>query len=126
MSAPTPWSGPLPLLFTGSFLQRTPGLGNLYVNSYANIGGRGGSVGNSASGTVFDALVNPPSGGITAESFSLATAQAVGTTATSSPVNGKSYYTPAMVANLVQRNFDFVMNFYLEASIARSSGTPIF
>ena len=73
-------------------------------------------------GTVFDNLVNPPSGGVAAEAKSLTRAQAVGSTALTSPVNGKSYYSAATVTNMVKKNFDFVMNFYLDASIARDSG----
>jgi hypothetical protein len=117
MSAPTPYSGPLPLLFTGSYLKRTPGTGNLYVGSYAAAGG---------GGTVFDDLVNPPTTGVAAETASLEAAQDVGTTALTSPTNGKSYYTAATVSNLVKKNFDWVMNFYLTNSIARdNSGVPI-
>jgi hypothetical protein len=118
MSAPTPWSGTIPLLFTGSYLTRTPGTGNLYVGSYASAGG---------GGTVFDDLVNPPATGVAAEEASLAWAQGVGSTATTSPNNGKPWYSGATAAALVAKNFDFVLNFYLEASIARnSSGVPIF
>jgi len=116
MSAPTPWSGPLPTTFTGSYLSRTPGLGNLYVGAYASAGG---------GGTVFDYLVNPPASGITSELASLSHAQAKGTTATTSSNYGKPWYTPATAQSLVTRNFDFVMDFYLEASIARSGGVPI-
>jgi hypothetical protein len=108
----------LPLLYTGSYLKRTPGTGNLYVGSYASAGG---------GGTVFDDLVNPPSSGVAAEASSLAWAQGKGSTATTSPTNGKPWYTPADVTKLVQRNYDFVMQFYLAASIARDgSGNPIF
>jgi hypothetical protein len=117
MSAPTPWSGNLPLIFTGSYLERTPGLGNLYVGSYAAAGG---------GGTVFDDLVNPPSTGVTAEEASLAWAQGVGSTSLTSTNNGKPWYSAATVTSLVTKNFDFVLNFYLEASIARSGGVPIF
>lgn len=118
MSTPTPWSGPLPLLFTGSYLKRTPGLGNLYVGSYASAGG---------GGTVFDDLVNPPTTGTDAETASLDWAQAVGTVSTTSSTHGQPWYTPANAAAMVTRNFDFVLNFYLEASIARDdSGDPIF
>jgi hypothetical protein len=117
MSAPTPWNGPLPLIFTGSYQKRQMGLGNLYVGSYTAPGG---------GGTAFDNLVNPPANGITAENASLATAQAVGTTSLTSPNNGKSYYTAATVSNMIEKNFDWVMQFYLTASIARNaSGVPI-
>lgn len=116
MSAPTPWNGPLPILFTGSFLKRTPGLGNLYVGSYAAASG---------GGTVFDDLVNPPSTGVTAEAASLTWAQSVGTTAGPGGYEDGSW-TSYKITDLVSRNFDFVMNFYLEASIARTSeGVPI-
>jgi hypothetical protein len=108
----------LPLLYTGSYLKRTPGTGNLYVGSYASAGG---------GGTVFDDLVNPPTTGIAAEEASLAWAQGKGSVATTSPTNGKPWYTPADVTKLEVRNYDFVMQFYLAASIARdSSGNPIF
>jgi len=117
MGAPTPWNGPLPTLFTGSYLKRTPGTGNLYVGSYASAGG---------GGTVFDDLVNPPASGVAAEVASLDTAQAVGSTALTSPTHGKSYYTAANVTSLIKKNADFVMQFYLHASIARDgSGHPI-
>lgn len=117
MSTPTPWSGPLPGLFTGSYLKRTPGTGNLYVGSYAAAGG---------GGTVFDDLVNPPSTGVAAETASLDWAQAIGTTSTESTNHGHSWWTPGLVTKMVTRNFDFVLNFYLEASIARDGdGHPI-
>jgi hypothetical protein len=106
----------LPLLYTGSYLKRTPGTGNLYVGSYASAGG---------GGTVFDDLVNPPASGVTAEAASLTLAQAKGSAALTSPVHGKAYYTPANVTSLVKKNMDFVMLFYLSASIARSGGVPI-
>jgi hypothetical protein len=118
MSTPTPWSGPLPVIFTGSYLKRTPGLGNLYVGSYAAAGG---------GGTVFDDLVNPPTTGVAAEETSLEWAQGKGTVAQGSPVHGHPWYTPADATAMVTRNFDWVMNFYLTASIARdSNGDPIF
>jgi hypothetical protein len=118
MSTPTPWSGPLPGLFTGSYLKRTPGLGNLYVGSYASAGG---------GGTVFDDLVNPPATGVDAEDASLAWSQAIGTTSMTSSVHGKPWYSAATAAAMVTKNFDFVLNFYLEASIVRDSdGHPIF
>jgi hypothetical protein len=116
MGAPTPYSGPLPLIFTGSYLKQTPGTGNLYVGSYAAAGG---------GGTVFDDLVNPPSTGVTAEEASLAAAQTVGTTSLLSEVNGKSYYNAQIVTNMIKKNFDWVLNFYLENSIMRSDGVPI-
>lgn len=133
MSAPTPWSGPLPILVTGTYLKRQIGVGNLYVGSYAAAGG---------GGTVFDDLVNPPANGVIAENYSLSVAQAVGTsllkwgtnaqgnvtapTSSGTQTNGHTFYTPLIVSNLVKKNFDFVMDFYLENSIARnSSGVPI-
>jgi hypothetical protein len=116
MGAPTPWSGPLPELFTGSYMKKQFGTGGLYVQGQTGAGG-----------TVIDDLVNPPASAVAAEAASLTWAQAVGSTATTSPVNGKSWYTAATVTNMVKKNFDFVMNFYLTASIARdSSGVPIF
>ena len=116
MSAPTPYNGPLPVTFTGSYLKRQIGLGNLYVGSYAAAGG---------GGTVFDSLVNPPDTGVEAETTSLDWAQGLGTTALTSPTHGKAYYTPQMVSDMVKKNSDWVMNFYLENSIARSGGIPI-
>ena len=113
----------LPVLYTGSYLTKTPGVGNLYVGSYTAAAG---------GGTVFDYLVNPPGavggqgGGTGALTKSLNAAKAVGTTATSSPVKGWSTYTPLMLQNQVKRNYDFIMLRYLEASIARSGGVPIF
>lgn len=118
MGAPTPWSGSLPLLFTGSYLKKTPGTGNLYVGSYAAAGG---------GGTVFDDLVNPPSTGVAAEEASLDWAQGVGTTSLVSTDHGHAWWTPQLVSDMVTRNYDFVLNFYLEASIARDDdGNPIF
>jgi hypothetical protein len=117
MSAPSPWSGPLPALFTGSYLKRQHGLGNLYVGAYTAAGGNG---------TVFDNLVNPPATGVEAETDSLERAQTVGTTAMTSPNNGKTFWTPAMVVAMVAKQFDFMRTFYTEASISRnSSGVPI-
>lgn len=129
MSAPTPWNGPLPIIFTGSYQNRQNGVGNLYVGSYSAANG---------GGTVFDNLVNPPTTGVAAEEASLDFAQAVGVAALtwnakatdvtgfSSQTNGKSYYTPETVANMIKKNFDFVMNFYIENSIARDgSGNPL-
>lgn len=117
MSTPTPWSGPLPGLFTGSYLKKTPGTGNLYVGSYTAPGG---------GGTVFDDLVNPPATGIDAEDASLAWAQSVGTDSLVSEVHGQPWWSGQLVTNMVTRNFDFVLNFYLEASIARDDdGNPI-
>jgi hypothetical protein len=92
---------------------RTPGAGQLHVGSYASAGG---------GGTVFDTLVNPPATGITSETASLTWAQAMGSTALTSPVYGKPWYSAATALNLVSKNFDFVMNFYLENSMARSGG----
>ena len=107
----------LPLLYTGSYLTKTPGVGSLYVGAYtAAAGGQ----------TVFDTLVNPPTTGVSAANKVLARAQARGTTANTSPVKGWSTYTPALVQGLVKRNVDFIMLRYLEASIARSAGVPIF
>lgn len=117
MGAPTPYSGPLPLIFTGSYLKQTPGTGNLYVGSYASAGG---------GGTVFDDLVNPPTTGVTAETASLSYAQAVGTASLTSPVNGKPYYSAATVTNMIKKNFDWVANFYKENSILRNDGVPVF
>lgn len=115
MGAPTPWSGPIPEVFTGSYLKKQFGTGGLYVQAQTGAGG-----------TIIDDLVNPPSTAVAAEASSLAWAQAVGSTATTSPTNGKSWYTPATVTAMVKKNFDFVMNFYLTASIARDSdGVPI-
>lgn len=116
MSAPTPWNGPLPIIFTGSYLKRTPGLGNLYVGSYSAASG---------GGTVFDDLVNPPTTGVTAEEASLAWAQSVGTTALVSSTNGKPWYSAETVTNMVKKNTDFLMLFYLENSIVRNDGVPI-
>lgn len=108
----------LPLHYTGTYLKRTPGVGNLYVGSYASAGG---------GGTVLDTLVNPPVTGIAAENKSLTWARGKGTPALTSPIHGKSYYSAADVTNLVKKNMDFVMRFYLEASIARdNTGVPIF
>ena len=113
----------LPLLYTGSYLTKTPGVGSLYVGAYtAAAGGQ----------TVFDTLVNPPGavggqgGGTGALAKSLTRAQAVGTTANTSPNKGFSTYSPLLVQGMVKRNVDFIMLRYLEASIARSSGVPIF
>jgi hypothetical protein len=108
----------LPLLYTGSYLKRTPGLGNLYVGSYTAAGG---------GGTVLDNLVNPPATAVAAENASLADAQAVGTTSMVSTTHGKSYYTPVNVTAMVKKNWDFVMQFYLNSSIQRdSSGNIVF
>jgi hypothetical protein len=108
----------LPLLYTGSYLKRTPGTGNLYVGSYASAGG---------GGTVFDDLVNPPATGVAAETASLAWAQAKGSAALTSPVHGKPWYSAANVTSLVRKNLDFVMQFYLAASIVRDAeGVPVF
>lgn len=107
----------LPLLYTGSYLKRTPGTGNLYVGSYASAGG---------GGTVFDDLVNPPTAGVEAEAASLAWAQSKGTRSLTSATHGKPWYSAATVTSMITKNFDFVMNFYLEASIARVSGVPVF
>lgn len=107
----------LPLLYTGSYLKRTPGTGNLYVGSYASAGG---------GGTVFDDLVNPPTAGATAEAASLAWAQSKGSTSTVSTVHGKAWYTPVNITSLIKKNMDFVMLFYLSASISRSGGVPVF
>ena len=41
MGAPGSWSGPLPGLFTKSYLKRQIGTGNLYVGSYTAPGGGG-------------------------------------------------------------------------------------
>lgn len=117
MGAPTPYSGPLPLIFTGSYLKQTPGTGNLYVGSYASAGG---------GGTVFDDLVNPPSTGVAAEAASLAYGQSVGTTSLTSSVHGKPYYSAATVTNMIKKNFDWVANFYKENSILRNDGVPVF
>lgn len=112
----------LPLLYTGSYLTKNPGVGSLYVGAYtAAAGGQ----------TVFDTLVNPPGavggqgGGTGALTKSLNWAKAKGTTAMTSPVKGDASYTPALVSALVKRNVDFIMLRYLEASIARSNGVPI-
>lgn len=107
----------LPLLYTGSYLKRTPGIGNLYVGSYSSAGG---------GGTVFDDLVNPPSGGVSAEAASLAWSQSKGTTSMVSSTHGKPWYSPQMVTNMVKKNMDWVMLFYLENSIVRSGGVPVF
>ena len=107
----------LPLLYTGSYLKRTPGVGNLYVGSYASAGG---------GGTVFDDLVNPPSGGITAEEASLTLAQAVGTTSLVSENHGQPWYSAQTVTNMIKKNMDWVMLFYLENSIVRADGVPVF
>jgi hypothetical protein len=107
----------LPLLYTGSYLKRTPGVGNLYVGSYAAASG---------GGTVFDDLVNPPATGVTAETSSLAWAQAKGSTSTVSTVHGKPWYTAVDVTKLATHNMDWVMRFYLEASISRVGGVPVF
>lgn len=121
MGAPTPWSGPLPEVFTGSYLKKQFGTGGLYVQNQTGAGG-----------TVIDDLVNPPATAVTAEAASLAWAQAVGSTSLTSADNGKPWYSAATVTNMVTKNFDFVMNFYLEASIARTydsetdTYTPIF
>lgn len=116
MGAPTPYSGPLPLTFTGSYLKRTPGTGNLYVGSYASAGG---------GGTVYDDLVNPPSAGIAAELQSLAWSQAVGTASLTSSVHGKPYYSAQIVTNMIKKNYDWVANFYKTNSILRSNGVPV-
>lgn len=107
----------LPLLYTGSYLKRTPGLGNLYVGSYASAGG---------GGTVFDDLVNPPAGGVTAEAASLTWAQAQGSASLVSTNNGKPWYSAATVTSMIKKNMDWVMLFYIENSIVRSSGVPVF
>lgn len=108
----------LPLLYTGTYLKRTPGLGNLYVGSYTAAGG---------GGTVLDDLVNPPATAVTAEAASLTHAQSVGTTSMVSATHGKPYYTPVNVTAMVQKNWDFVMQFYLANSIQRDgSGHPVF
>jgi hypothetical protein len=116
MSAPTPWSGPVPSFFTGQYLKRTPGTGNLYVGSYAAAGG---------GGTVFDTLVNPPSTGVAAETASLEWAQGIGSEALTSPTHGKSFWTAQKVTDMVKKQFDFMLNFYLEASIIRANGVPV-
>lgn len=131
MSAPTPWNGPLPILFTGSFQKRQYGVGSAYVPTFSVAPGSLGG------GTVFDNLVNPPAGGVTAETASLQFAQSVGVldltwnakatdvTGSVAQTNGKSWNSPAIVAKMIKKNFDFLMIFYLENSIARSGGTPI-
>jgi hypothetical protein len=131
MSAPTPWNGPLPILFTGSFQKRQFGVGSAYVTTWIQ------TPGSLTGGTVFDNLVNPPAGGVTAEAVSLTFAQAVGVldltwnakgtdvTGSVTQTNGKPWYTPAIVAKMIKKNFDFVMIFYLENSIVRSGGVPV-
>lgn len=115
MGAPTPWSGPVPSVFTGSYLKKQFGTGGLYTQAQTGAGG-----------TIIDDLVNPPSTAVAAEAKSLAWAQAVGSTSLTSTTNGKPWYTAATVTAMVKKNFDFVMNFYLTASIARDgSGIPI-
>jgi hypothetical protein len=156
MSAPTPWSATLPILFTQSFQKRQFGVGNLNIGSYssapvsfpanatipywpnqtAGLGTSGGYTpgisGFTYGGTVFDNLVTQPGtgAGATAETASTAAAQAVGTTITtgyntylnSTTANA---YTPAVVQNLAHKNYDAILNFYLEASILRSGGSPV-
>lgn len=108
----------LPLLYTGSYLKRTPGVGNLYVGSYSSAGG---------GGTVFDNLVNPPAGGVAAEAKNLLWAKSKGTATLVSANHGQPWYSAATVTKMITHNMDWVMNFYLENSISRnSSGVPIF
>lgn len=107
----------LPLLYTGSYLKRTPGTGNLYVGSYASAGG---------GGTVFDDLVHPPAGGVSAETASLTWARSKGSTSLVSSVHGKPWYSAKVVTDMIKKNMDWVMLFYLENSIVRSGGVPVF
>ncbi len=145
MSAPVPYAtGTLPVIFTGSYLTRQIGAGQLHVGAYGSVGTDPAKndviVGGS---TVFDYLNSPPAGGLTAKEASLDVAMAVGSslltwtqavsgvtgfypTATGTQTNGHTFNTPNIIANLVKKNFDFVMNFFLENSIARNaSGVPI-
>jgi hypothetical protein len=152
MSTPTPWSATLPILFTQSYMKRQFGLGNLYIGSYASApvsfpvgvnipywpgattgGYSPGIPGATYGGTVFDNLVTQPGtgAGLVAETASTAAAQAVGTTITTGfntflNSTTANKYTPLFVQNLVVRNYDALLNFYLEASISRNaSGVPI-
>ena len=152
MSTPTPWSASIPILFSQSFMKRQFGVGNLHIGSYAgapakfadnstipywpNSTAPGSSVGINGvytGGTVFDNLVTQPGtgAGLTAETASTAAAQAVGTTITTGynvylNSTTANKYTPATVLSLAHRNYDAILNFYLEASISRDgSGNPL-
>lgn len=104
-----------PAIYTGTYLTKTPGVGSLYVQ--ANTG---------AGGTVLDTLVTPPTTAASALTAVNNRNKAKGTSAMTSPVKGWSTYTPQNLADQVKRNYDFIMLRYLEASIARSGGVPIF